>query len=71
MLKTGFYTYMLECRDGSYYVGHTDDLEYRLACHQRGEIDGYTARRRPVRLVWVDTFDSRDDAFERERQIKA
>jgi predicted GIY-YIG superfamily endonuclease len=65
-----FYVYMLECSDGSYYVGHTDDLEKRMALHETGLSGGYTALRRPVRLVFVDEFPSRDDAIQRERQLK-
>ena len=65
-----FYLYILRCSDGSYYVGHTDDLETRVAAHNRGEIEGYTRGRRPVRLVFSDEFPSREDALSRERQIK-
>lgn len=65
-----FYTYMLRCADGSYYVGHTDDLEQRLVAHQHGYIVGYTSSRRPVELVWSDVFRSRDEAWQRERQLK-
>jgi predicted GIY-YIG superfamily endonuclease len=65
-----FYAYMLRCRDGSYYTGHTDDLDVRLAQHQRGTLGGYTARRRPVQLVWCDTFPTRDEAFAAERRLK-
>ena len=65
-----FYIYMLECADGSYYVGHTDDLEKRMALHDSGSCAGYTAQRRPVRLVFADEFSSRDDAIQRERQLK-
>ena len=65
-----FFVYMLHCGDGSYYVGHTDDLEKRMAEHEAGTYGGYTARRRPVKLVFVDEFSSRDEAIERERQLK-
>ncbi|OGS57299.1 MAG: hypothetical protein A3J40_10365 [Erythrobacter sp. RIFCSPHIGHO2_12_FULL_63_10] len=65
-----FWTYLLRCSDGSYYAGHTDNLEVRLAKHQSGEIEGYTAHRRPVELVWSGTFESRDEAFAFERRIK-
>lgn len=65
-----FYTYMLRCADGSYDLGHTDDLERRLASHATGEFPGYTRSRRPVQLVWTEMFDTREEAFERERQIK-
>ena len=65
-----FYVYILKCADGSYYTGHTDNLESRLSAHQQGEIPGYTETRRPVELVFADGFSSRLDALERERQIK-
>jgi len=65
-----FYAYMLRCADGSYYVGHTEDLDVRLAQHQRGEVTGHTQKRRPVELVWCETFPTRDEAFAAEWQIK-
>jgi predicted GIY-YIG superfamily endonuclease len=65
-----FYVYMLRCGDGSYYVGHTDDLEKRLAAHKTGDIPGYTRSRRPVQLVFHEEFLSREDAFLLERQLK-
>jgi tRNA/rRNA methyltransferase len=61
---------MLQCRDGSYYVGHTDDLAKRLAEHEDGTFGGYTARRRPVRLAFYDEFQTREEALERELQLK-
>jgi predicted GIY-YIG superfamily endonuclease len=67
----GFYTYLLRCRDGSYYAGHTDNLDARLIAHQAGVLRGYTHSRRPVSLVWLDQFETRDDAFRCERQIKS
>ena len=65
-----FYLYILRCHDDSFYVGHTDDLERRMAEHDAGACGGYTARRRPVELVFVDEFQTRDEAKERERQVK-
>ena len=65
-----FYAYLLHCNDGSYYAGHTDNLEQRFAQHQSGALGGYTARRRPVTLVWWDSFQTRDDAFAVERKLK-
>ena len=61
---------MLRCSDGSYYVGHTDDLEARVVAHDRGVYLGYTHGRRPVVLVWHESFATRDEAFEAERRIK-
>jgi FdhD protein len=61
---------MLRCVDGSYYVGHTDNIDVRIAQHQEGSLGGYTSKRRPVSLVWSDCFTDRDSAFAAERQIK-
>ena len=65
-----YHVYMLRCSDGSYYVGHTNDLEHRLSAHEMGPIEGYTLSRRPVELVFSDQFSTRQEAFHRERQIK-
>jgi len=65
-----FYVYMLRCIDGAYYVGHTDDLATRLEHHQAGTLGGYTAKRRPVELVFACELPTRLEALERERQIK-
>ena len=62
--------YMLRCSDGSYYVGHTNDLEHRLAAHERGATEGYTLSRTPVELVFSDQFSTRLEAFHREGQIQ-
>jgi putative endonuclease len=63
--------YMLRCTDGSYYVGTTrESLETRIAEHQAGAFDGYTARRRPVTLVFHQHFERLEDAVAAERQVK-
>jgi putative endonuclease len=68
----GAFAYMLQCADGSYYVGSArgDDLGQRIAQHQTGAYPGYTYKRRPVRLVWSERFDRITDAVAAERQIK-
>ena len=65
-----FWVYILVCRDGSYYTGHTDNLEKRLAEHMSGELKGYTSARLPVKLVFSQEFSTREEAFESERRIK-
>ncbi|PKB80183.1 MAG: hypothetical protein BZY88_09590 [SAR202 cluster bacterium Io17-Chloro-G9] len=67
---TSFHVYILRCWDGSYYVGHTDNLESRIGAHQAGLFAGYTAKRTPVRLEFTAEFPTRIEALERERQIK-
>ena len=65
-----FYAYMLRCADGSYYVGHTDDLDKRISDHERGGVTVYTRKRRPVVMVYSADFYTREEAIARERQIK-
>ena len=63
--------YILRCSDGSYYTGLTkQDVEAQLWEHNEGTCDGYTRKRRPVELVFTETYDRIVDAIERERQIK-
>lgn len=69
MLKP-FITYMLRCADGSYYLGHTDELEKRIAEHQHGEGCAWTKSRLPVELVWRQEFPDREAARAAEQQIK-
>lgn len=66
------YVYMLRCRDGSYYVGMTrqDWLETRIGEHQNGTFDGYTAARRPVKLIWAHQYDRIVDTIAMERRLK-
>ena len=65
-----FWVYILPCADGSYYVGHSDNLEDRLLQHRSGALGGYTKTRRPVRLAFSQELPTRDYAFAAERQIK-
>ncbi|WP_460942215.1 GIY-YIG nuclease family protein [Okibacterium endophyticum] len=62
--------YILECADGSYYVGSTWKLETRLWEHSKGMGAAYTSRRLPVKLVYCENYDRVDDAFRREKQVQ-
>lgn len=66
-----YVVYMLRCRDKSYYVGVTNNLELRLCEHNEG-IDSkcYTYSKRPLQLVWNYSFDDIRDAIAVEKQIK-
>lgn len=66
-----FYVYILRCADGSYYTGHTDDLEKRIGEHQAGQVPGcYTHERRPVILAYAQDFPTREEALASEMQVK-
>ncbi len=64
------WVYMLRCRDASYYTGIAEDVEFRVAQHNEGKIEGYTQTRLPVRVVYTEEYATRLEAFRRERQIK-
>ena len=64
------FMYILQCNDGSFYTGSTKDLERRIEQHKNGEGAEYTELNSPVKLVYYETFDRIDFAFEREKQIQ-
>ena len=65
-----FWAYMLHCRGGKFYTGHTDDLERRMGEHRSGMVKGFTSDRLPAELVWSQDFPTRYEALTAERQIK-
>lgn len=65
------WTYMLRCRDGSYYTGWTNDLAGRVAAHGAGRGAKYTRGRGPVRLVWAQRCKTKNEAMRREVAVKA
>ena len=64
------YMYILECADGSLYVGSTRNLQLRIEQHNLGEGSKHTAARRPVKLVYYECFERIDEAFAREKQVQ-
>jgi predicted GIY-YIG superfamily endonuclease len=65
-----WFVYILRCSDGSYYVGHTEDVPARVQRHQNGRGAAWTAARRPVSLAFEEEHPSEAAAVARERQIK-
>ncbi len=64
------YMYILECADGSYYTGSTNNLELRLKQHQNGEGAIYTTNRLPIKLVFTQEFSRIDEAFFNEKKVQ-
>jgi len=62
--------YILQCSDGSYYTGSTNDLERRIEQHQLGEGSNHTKKRLPVKLLYFEEYERIDLAFYREKQIQ-
>lgn len=65
-----FFTYIVECSDGSLYTGWTNDLEKRLEAHNSGNGAKYTRPRRPVKLVTHWKFDDKIEAMRFEHHVK-
>ena len=66
-----FYTYIVRCRDGTYYTGYTNDLERRVGEHN-GKVRGarYTRGKGPVRVVWYKEYKFLKKAMQKEIEIK-
>jgi predicted GIY-YIG superfamily endonuclease len=62
--------YILKCSDDSYYTGSTDNLEKRIREHHLGLFECYTLNRRPVKLIFSQEFQTREEALQNERKIK-
>jgi putative endonuclease len=65
-----YYVYIIRCKDGSYYTGHTKDAKKRFEVHKKGRGARYTRMHEPEELVYVELFESRSEAIRRERKIK-
>lgn len=64
------FVYVLECVDGSFYTGWTNDVQARVAVHNAGKGARYTRSRKPVRLVYVEEVPDKTAAQRREWEIK-
>ena len=64
------YMYVVECCDGTYYTGYTTDVKKRIAIHNSGKGAKYTRARLPVKLIYVEGFDSKEEALSAEALLK-
>jgi putative endonuclease len=64
------FAYMVECADGSVYCGYTNDLSKRIKAHNSGKGAKYTRSRLPVRLIYFEEFDTKEEAMSREWHLK-
>ena len=66
-----FFVYILaSARNGTLYIGMTNDLVKRISQHRDDLIPGFTQRYGVKTLVWCESHESRESAFMRERQLK-
>ncbi|TMW69971.1 GIY-YIG nuclease family protein [Alteribacter natronophilus] len=70
MKRGEHFVYILECRDKTYYTGYTNDIEKRLAAHEKGTGAKYTKGRGPFTLVYCSCFSLKQEALREEYRIK-
>ena len=63
-------TYILKCSDNSLYTGWTNDIKHRLKMHNEAKGAKYTRGRGPVELVYLEEFDTKQEAMSKEAKIK-
>ena len=68
-----FWCYILQNPSGKFYIGHTDNLEVRLASHNRTDkvLGKYTRKNGPWQLIWTEEYPDRSSAMKREVEIKS
>ena len=64
------YTYIVQCSDGTFYTGWTNDIEKRILTHNARKGAKYTRSRTPVKLVYLEKAETKQQAMQREAQIK-
>ncbi|NBO10964.1 MAG: GIY-YIG nuclease family protein [Methylophilaceae bacterium] len=65
-----WWVYLLECRDGSFYAGITNDVEARFKAHKEGRGAKYTKSHPPVKVLAQKAFANRSEASSAEAQLK-
>lgn len=64
------YIYIVECHDGTYYTGYTNDIKKRIKAHNEGKGAKYTSGRTPVILRYKESYETKSEALKREYAIK-
>lgn len=62
--------YVLECKDGSYYAGYTNDLVKRVKVHNEGKGAKYTRAKRPVTCIYSELYETKQEAMQAEYAFK-
>ncbi|MFZ4799220.1 MAG: GIY-YIG nuclease family protein [Bacteroidia bacterium] len=66
-----YFVYILKCSDDSFYIGVTNNLEIRLSQHESGlDIYAFTYNKRPLVLVYQESYSDINQAILREKQLK-
>ncbi|PCJ99437.1 MAG: endonuclease [Zetaproteobacteria bacterium] len=67
----GWYVYIVECADTTYYTGITTDITRRIEEHEKGTGAKYTKGRGPLNLIYQEKCADRSSASKREIEIKS
>ena len=65
-----YYTYIIECKDGSYYTGYSNDPWKRFETHKAGKGAKYTKSHPPKKLVYIECHKTKGAAMRKELMIK-
>lgn len=65
-----YFTYIIQCENNKYYVGHSKDISKRFSRHLLKQGAKFTKQNKPTAIIWCQKFDNEIDAIKREKQIK-
>lgn len=65
-----YFTYIIQCENSKYYVGHTNNISQRFGRHLLKQGAEFTKQNKPVRVIWYQKFNNEIDAVDREKQLK-
>lgn len=68
--RSKYWVYIVECKDGTYYTGYTNDLESRISLHNSGNGAKFLKSKLPVKLVYAKEYHYYKNALRAERRIK-
>ena len=69
-IRLMWHLYIIKCVDKSFYVGITSNLERRFREHKEGRGGKYTLHHKPIKIVYSEDFNTKQEALRREKQIK-
>ena len=68
--KDGYFVYVLECNNGSYYIGQTENIVKRWNEHISGKGADWTKAHKPIKIIHYEEYKSRAEAVDREQKLK-
>jgi len=68
--RSKYWVYIVQCKDGTYYTGYTNDLERRISQHSSGNGAKFLKRKAPIRLAYAKEYKYFKNALRAERKIK-